>query len=579
MKLRPGCHFAPTEQGLLCRFHGSSFVVRGPAALFGLLDSRIGALMDGTDATALAAAAGPAAPVLVKILDTLVQRGYLFDLDAAGGPAPDAETAARYEDVVSHLEEHCDRPYAAFAALRSSRVSVRGGGPAGTALRRALQSFGLKASQWQTQEPADAWPAKAGMPAAARAASLTVLIDDEQEPLGLLAAAAPLPADAAILPVVADEQRIVVGPVLDGPRRLPAFLAAAERAAAWQRTDPTGPAPRRVGAALAGSLAARRALDHLAGIDRAGGAGDLLVVHGHDASMARVPFAAKGVEPTWQPLAPGYLDASDQAPPDRAAAEDQVALLTAPWRGLARQRGHSNESGRPVVGVALDPVTPSLDGPAVGWGGDLDAARRSAVLALLRAHVGATGAQSTCAAEDLPDRGVAAAGSTVVRWVLDGVLRLLAREALSQPPDDAIRWEDLESSTTRSLWSAVADYHGSPVDLAEQRIAGFDWSLVRAVDRRTGALVAAEWAPSMQTAAYAALATIFARYEQSAQKDPWPTVGTHCVELLPEAAVRKALARLTADAGPAEQGVRGLRLAADPVLGAYPSPCGWIRPA
>jgi hypothetical protein len=551
IKLRPGCHFAPTEHGLLCRFHHSSFVVGGPVALFGLLDSRIGALMDGTDTTTLAASAGPAAPVLEKILDILLERGYAFDLDAAGGPVPDPETAARHEDLLSHLEEYSPRPYAALAALRSALVSVRGGGPAAATAGRALESFGLKTS------PADA----------ADPARLTILIDDEQEPLGLLAADSP--ASAAILPLLAGAELIVVGPVLDDVRRLPAFLAAADRAACWQRTDPTAPAPHRVGASLAGSLAARRALDHLAALDGIDGAGDLLVVHGHAASVARVPFTARGTAPTWQPLAPEHLDAEDRDPDD-----DQLAPLTAPWRGLARRRGGTVESGRPVVAVALEPLVPKSDGLEVGWGSDMGSAGRSGALALLRTHVESVSTANDAGEPD--DRAVAAAGSSVARWFLDGLLRLLARDALRWQPDHEVRWEDLDSSTTRSLWSAVADYHASPVDLAEHRVAGVEWHLVSARDRGTGAVVAAEWGPTMQTAAYAALGTMFARREQRPEKVAVRAVGTHCVELLPEPAVRAVIERLAGGDGPAGRGVSALRLSSDPVLGTLPVPCGWI---
>lgn len=569
VKLRPGCHFAPTRQGLLCRFHDSSFVVRGPAALFGLLDSRIGALMDGTDTTELTASVGPAAPVLERILETLVERGYVFDLDAAGGPAPDPETAVRYEDLLSHLEEHCAQPYAALATVRSSRVRVLGDGPAAVALRRTLESYGATIT-------------------AERSADLTILIDDEQEPLDLPAVA---PREsAAILPLLADAERIVLGPVLDGARRLPAFLAAADRVARWQRAEPTAPAPHRVGAALAGSSAARRALDHLAGI---GGDEDLIVVHGHDASTTRVPFTAHGTSPTWLPLNPEHLDTgtrddeavtaagteggstamTDSVTRSSVTAEDRLAALTARWRGLGRWLGASGAVGRPVVAVGLEAVVAAPDGPEVGWGNDVDAARRSAVLALLRTHIETVGGEDSGGAGD---RMVAAAGGSVGRWVLDGVLRLLARDALGRPPDRAVRWEELDSSTSRSLWSAVDDYHGSPVDLREQRIPGFDWSLVSARDRRTGALVTAEWGPSVQTAAYAALGTMFAHYEQRAEKARWSTVGTHCVELLSESAVSAAIRQLTGDVGLSGRSVGGLRLIADPVIGGSSIPAGWV---
>jgi hypothetical protein len=114
------------------------------------------------------------------------------------------------------------------------------------------------------------------------------------------------------------------------------------------------------------------------------------------------------------------------------------------------------------------------------------------------------------------------------------------------------------------------------VDLAGHRIAGAGWHLVSARDRRTGNLVSAEWGPNLQTAAYAALGTIFARYAQRTEKAAGNAVGTHCVELLPQAAVHALIERLTSGDGAVERAVSALRLAADPVLGDLPIPCGWV---
>ncbi|MGA5702760.1 hypothetical protein [Peterkaempfera bronchialis] len=562
VKLRPGSHFAPTEQGLYCRFHGSSFVLRGPSEVFRLFDSHLGALTDGTDLDALIATEQPsAAAVLRGIVGRLLERGLMLDLDTAGGPVPDAATAARHEDLLSHLEEHCARPYEVFAEVRAARVAVRGGGPAAAALTRALESFGI------------------GLAEGADPARLTVLIDDVEAPADLLAVAASLSGPGGLLPLVADEERIVVGPVLDGAGGLPGFASAVERVALWNRTDPAAPPPRPVGAVLAGSLAARRVLDRLTGIAETD---DLLVVHGHTASVTTVPFTPPPPGPHRRPLTGRDLEpAAVPIPADASADTDSdgeaaAALLTAPWRGTARWLEPAAGTGRPIATAALRPVAAAPHGPLLGWGGSQAAARRDAVLALLRAQAAMADDGPATPGPPLGAPWTAAAGTSTAHLVLDGVLRLLATEAPAAAPERQVRWQDLGSSPARALWSALDDYHGSPVELTERRLPGLDWSLVCCQDRRTGDLVSAEWGPTTPTAAHAALGTAFVTALHHGEKAPPPTAGAWCVELLPVRALHRLLGQVREGTAVGGRRIGGRLVTVDPVFGRHPLPSGRI---
>ena len=645
VKLRPGCHFAPTEQGLSCGFHGSSFVMRGPSGVFRLLDAHIGELTDGADLDRLVAGEQPAAQaVLRRVVGHLLDRGMVLDLDTAGGPPPDPATAARHEDVLSHLEEHCARPYQVFAELLAARVAVRGTGHAADALVRTLESYGIGIADGtrppdltvaiddtsfdlSERSPWDDVPgapdATAGSaPGAADAAGSAESADGSapaasggadpagspRHPVALRAVTGEGPA--AVLPVFCGPERTVVGPVLAPGGPTGALAAAVDRIARWHRADPTAPAPLPVAAVLAGSLAARRVLDRLAGI--APGDGDLLVVHGPAVSVTAVPFtpvpSAPGPLPlpvgasTGDPLGspdgptgepdggPGAATATSSSSPSPspdsadapvATAAEGAEVLTAPWRGLARWAGESAGSDRPVVAAVLQPVAECTESPVLGWGDSRAAARRDALLGLLRARV----RSATAPADDEPGHPwAAAAGSTPARCALDGVLRLLAAEALLDAPPHELTWPYLGSSTARAMWSTLTDYHGVPVSLTYRQITGLDWPLVGVHDARTGGPLAVEWGPSLPTAAHAALGRVLATVQRYGDASgPYgaepggPAAGTWCVELLSDRGLSRVRAQLSDGTALRDRAVSGQLLASDPVFGPHPLPCGRVR--
>ncbi|KIF05082.1 hypothetical protein PL81_15135, partial [Streptomyces sp. RSD-27] len=128
MRLRPALHYAPVRDGVYFGAEGTSFVVRGPAALFKVADVCVPLLEDGATEDSLVAALGSEAarPVVATLLNTFSRQGLLLDLDALSVPEPDAATRERHRDVLADLETLHDDPYAAFARLRAATVLLSG---------------------------------------------------------------------------------------------------------------------------------------------------------------------------------------------------------------------------------------------------------------------------------------------------------------------------------------------------------------------------------------------------------------------------------------------------------------------
>ncbi|GAA4839210.1 hypothetical protein [Kitasatospora terrestris] len=590
LKLRPGCHFAPVPQGLHCSFHGAAFVVHGPALLFEALDRRLGPLTDGVEASELAG--GPGGSLLVPLLRVLADRGLLLDLDAAGGPPP---TDPRHEEIVAHLEEHADQPYDLYRRLRRTPVAVTGTGPAADAATRSLTRLAVgtaagedRSADVTVQILTDAEQALPVAPTAdgpltadGQAAHgpgtgepLTVRRSDAGGPpaspeqvapsaagptgssapdgpagspessIGPLTAGGPA-APGALLPVSVGTGHAVVGPVLGDPAQVAGFRAAVRRVAGWLAVLPQGPAPMPVGAVLAGSLAARRVVDRVTGLAPVDG---MLVVHGPTAEVTAVPLPDGTATASWQPT-----------DPDEPPGDTDPAVLTEPWRGLGRWLDPVGpEHRRPIAAVALRPVLTSTPASLTGWGEDSAAARRHALLALLRSHADVAGQE---AGADPAEH--ACAGTTPAHATLDGLLRALAPQTLATPgrtlPPTA-----LEHPTARALHSALTDYHGRQFDLALHQLDNGAWHLATARSPY-GGLLAAEWGPSPASAAYAVLGTLFTAETTGGTRPP---TGTWCVEHLTEAALTRTLNGLLA-----EHRVTVHRLAADPVLGPLPWTC------
>ena len=334
VKLRPDAHLAPVPEGLYVARGEDAFVVRG-RGLFDVLDERIDLLAAGATLDEMVAAAGneAARPVYARLLDALLARGVLLDLDRAGGPVPDPATGARYREVLGFLETRCDDPYARFARLRALPVAVTGDGSAAVVARRALARLGVG--------PADG--ARPGGPPA-----LTVAV---AEHVGV-------PETLPVLPVYAGRRIAFVGPVCTTAAELRRALAVCRRAVARADERPEDAAARPASAALAGSLAAAAVLE--------------LVLPGAPPARATVVHG-RALTATAVPLAPA------------AGTDEPLAALLSPWTGPLR-RGEDRDVRQ--LPMARASVT-MIGGAAVGgWGRDRAAATTSAVLAALRVCAG-----------------------------------------------------------------------------------------------------------------------------------------------------------------------------------------------
>ncbi|QMU78094.1 hypothetical protein GXW83_22740 [Streptacidiphilus sp. PB12-B1b] len=617
VKLRADAHCAPVQRGVYWSRGERSFVLSGPPALYALVDDQLDALLDGTSVDAMVAAAGDEAarPVIEHVVRALVAQDVLIDLDAVQGPVPDAATAREHAELLAYLEANCAEPYLAFAAVRAAQVAVVGAGPAADAVRRGLAANGIA--------PDPARPA------------LTVLVDDCDLPLDLLAAASGPDLDTPVLPVVALAELALVGPVCATPQELRSFLAVRARAADWQRSGDEAPVSRPIGGVLAGSLAAQAVLAHLAGTGDGGRTA--LVVHGHAAQTTAVPVPEPGDGAVWRTVDPDQEPESARAEPEvseqvseqdagpadgaaPAAADAELqqihrlaAGLTARWTGVARWGRDLDLPQLPVSLVTAETVAGPGRSPApadaasttapgpylLGWGNNRAAAGLTAMLAVLRHRVTEEQAAEEQPAEDRAaegqpagDRaaadgpGLPAAGLTRAHWLADGLLRHAAPEALTRSEGTPLTWDDLESSTVRSLWSLLQDYFGVPVALRTYTVPGLDWQLCTAVRAATGEVLAAQWGPSRLSAGYAALlaATARAQFDEAAKNAPQSPVlppdpiGTWSLEVAPDRQVHSCLRQLLDRARAEGLTPRARQLARDAAVGELPLVCGpvWL---
>ncbi len=133
IRLRPGVHYAPVDGGVYFSSARATFVVRGPAVLFRVVDTCLPLLEDGTDVDDLVAAVGsPAARRLItSLVGTLDSRGLVLHLDQLLGPEPGDTERQRFREALAYLETHRDDPYADVHRLRTARVLLMPSGRAG----------------------------------------------------------------------------------------------------------------------------------------------------------------------------------------------------------------------------------------------------------------------------------------------------------------------------------------------------------------------------------------------------------------------------------------------------------------
>ncbi|MFJ8161782.1 hypothetical protein ACIRBY_12680 [Streptomyces sp. NPDC096136] len=492
MRLRPALHYAPVRDGVYFGAEGTSFVVRGPAALFKVADVCVPLLEDGATEDSLVAALGneAARPVVATLLNTFSRQGLLLDLDALSVPEPDAATRERHRDVLADLETLHDDPYAAFARLRAATVLLSG--PAAFVLpaARGLARTGVgrlvlavpdadadAVADTAERLGAERLPqAAGGVEAAADAA--VVFAPGGRLDAAVAAQAALLPADCVILPVRLDERFHLVGPQAGGaPGRA---RAVADRVGHWADTSAAAPLGAAAGA-LAGALAGQLVYRVLTGT--AGAAGEsAYVVHGAELNASRVDLA---------PLPP----AAPAADLDEAVAH--VQAVAAQWTGPFALVTPENLPQLPL-GVAEAEHRDGTAGSVAAWGADQRSSSVAAALAALRAQ------------QRPGPEAVAAAGTTEERWLLDGALRLLAGRA--EPAGDAPAFEDLDNAA-QVLWRTLEDHEFLTVAMGLLRVPGVEWPLAVVRDRATGLDVASAWGPDRAGAAVAALSTALTRVQ------------------------------------------------------------------
>ena len=513
VKLRPGTHYVQVERGVLVAQRDTSFVLSGPPALYRLIDDNVGLLLDGTDASALAAAVGdPAAePVFEHVLTTLLGRDVLFDV-AAGSPPPTPADRQRFARTVSYCEAHCIDPYGAFAVVRAARVAVIGGGPAAEPLLRTLESMGVGYAGTE-----------------ADGATLVVLIEDfAAGPAGWDAAG----STAAVLPVVTASDVAVVGPIAAGAAATSAVswtAALADRAAQWVAAEPEEAAPWPLGGVLAGSLAARAVLKRLLGLDQPDSGAT--VVHGRLLSTTTIPRSASpaAAAPDGLPVAghPAAGTVAGQTATGSAPGSDQhagellasAAALTTRFSGPIR-RGRDEDLPQLPMCVASAQVLDAPVGtpPVLGWGPDRGAAGLDAVLraSRLRVAIGADGG------------GTAGAGLSRQWAELDGRLRLLGARMAERSAGRPVTWSELTASRPRALWSLLEEFYGRTIDVSAQQPAAGPWTLVtvRGADDHP----CRHWGFSLEAAVFAALGESVARLQSAPEQAAalrMESIGTH----------------------------------------------------
>ena len=605
VKLRPGTHLAPVARGVHVSHLRRAFVFSGPPALYPLIDGHLGRLSDGTSVDELVAATGSesARPVLDHVVRTLLDQGVLLDLAALTVREPDRDTADRYADVLAHLEDHSDDPYAVFAGLREAVVEIRGTGPAVPGLIRGLAAYGV-------DRVAGIDP---GSPAAGRGGpppDVTVLVLDEGTAASCATLAAALPGRTVIPLLALGDIAVVADPGAPGSfAGLPATVA---RARAWAALEPDGAAPPAMSAVLAGALAARACFEALTGLatplpDTAGDGPEQLadqvtgvtegpaapassaphhvaLVWGHALESRRIPaprLHTATAAARWDtPDVPALLAAAAAgrgSGPDALSALRTADALTTRWTGPAR---FERDLDLPQIPVSTATAR-FLDSGGVfpGWGSTRAVAGVDALLTGLRDAV-TTGALTRGAPLPYADGpAVACAGVTEQLWLLDGLLRLLAPRTPDGSAGGEVGWQDATHPDVQSLWGALLDHFDVPVTLRTEPMPELGGLVATATRTTDGAVLGRQWGPGTQSAVHAALVEACARVQTALYRDPARATGTGTwvLHALPAPRVATVASRAVELLDGQGRRVRAHRLLGDGVLERLPLICGTVE--
>ncbi|KWT63924.1 hypothetical protein ADL21_00825 [Streptomyces albus subsp. albus] len=570
LKLRAGVHAAPVQQGVLFVSARDSFVIGGPPPLFPLVDACIPVLEQGATVDELVAALGQpsARPVVQRVVDTLLHRGLVLDLDSMGTWVPSASDRAGHGPLLAYLEERADHPYAAFAQVRRTAIDVVGDTGAGQARESALR--GLRRSGIGGAAPDGAAPGiriecrAAGAEDAATGSWAGATVDAER-------------ADSAVPAVVAmvGEERTVVTPLLPPAARETVLRALWLRTARWQHATQTDPAPRPLGDVLGGALAAQQVMENLAGTARPGVA---YVITGSALDAEPVTLPGRGIAALSEQRALTAVAA--EAVGETDAIVERVEKLCAPWIGWCRSTTPDDLPQLPVALAVCSDVRTHGQGASVRWAADQPSALVEATLAVLRdAGTGLLDpAGGAGPARQEADRGTTAAGVTELLWLLDGALRELTGRISGGSP---LAWEEVDDLDVLRLWRTLEDYESVPVRLESASLPGVPATLVTVSRTDTGERLARQWGAGTEDAALAALAGATARIqvlERTGQDLVGDHVGTGVIaRLTPEThlALAQAIGSMLKGEG---SSVQGRYVCEDPLLGEVPLFVGqvWI---
>ncbi|MFF4519228.1 hypothetical protein [Streptomyces mirabilis] len=548
MRARPYLHCAPVPGGVYFSGARAQFILKGWDGLFKVADVCVPLLERGATEDELVAALGTerARPVVRRLTGGLREHGMLLDEDVLSGAGPGDEDRQRYAGSLAYLESVCADPYAVFARVRTARVALFGPTDAIRPASRGLDRAGV--GQVLTPDVAELGEVDA---------VLWCCSDEELRAGGFrLHGAGRIPDGVPVVPLLLDDRVLQAGPVVRDAGGYPVLSAVRGRVLGWARGEELGPAARPVADAMIGALAGQLLFDVLAGIEDGGAAH---VVHGAELVAERVLLGAAGAVDE----EPRTLDDAPAEPlPDPDEAIERVNALTARWKGLFTPA--RTEQILPQMPLAVREMDTRTDTPGriTVWAPDQRSATVGAALEALR-RSGTTAEGET-----------GAAGQTVERWLLDGVLRLLADEA--EPAHTA----DAESEETARIRRILQDRQPEPLTVRLLCVPGLNWRLARAELTDGSAHLGTAWAPDADTAVREALSTALARAQVDATRDGGsgvPLLRTDSVNSADEEeirALREQIGRLAAARGVS---YAGLPLRADLALGEIPFWSGPVR--
>lgn len=543
MRARPYLHCAPVPGGVYFSGARTQFVLKGWDQLFKVADVCVPLLERGTTEDDLVAALGTerARPVVRRLTGGLREHGMLLDEDVLRGDRTSVADRERYAGTLAYLESVSADPYAAFAAVRAARVVLSGPADAVRPAARGLSRAGV--GRVLVQDTAG--------PEACEGADAVLWCGRDEDGPGEYAGR--VPGGVPVVPVLLGDRVLQAGPVVHDAAQYARLAAFRRRVLGWAQGEELGPAARPVADAMTGAIAGQLVLDVLAGLDEGRTAH---VVHGADLVAERVLLPAAA------PVGgPRTLAAAPAAPlPDPDEAIEQVNTLTARWKGLfTAARAEQDLPQMPLAVRATEPRTGTTGRTAV-WGPDQRAATVGAALQVLRGSVP-------------PAEGaVGAAGVTEERWLLDGVLRLLADEAEA---DHTVVDENEETARIRRI---LQEWQRDRLTTRVFRVPGLDWRLARVGPTAGGTPLGASWAFDADSAVRQALSTALARaqveaaHAGGADVPPLVTDSAGAADEERIGSLREQVLRLGAARGVSYEGTS---LRSDPVLGEIPF---WFGP-